>query len=93
MKPQETAPEFDPAATLAAVREHRAEAKRRRTWGRSRLIPYRAELVKLRQAGGSYADLTVWLRKAKRVKMDSSSVRRYLQKLPELAAPTGAESD
>lgn len=93
MKPQETAPVFDPASALAAVREHRAAAKRRRTWGRSRLTPYRAELVKLRQAGGSYADLTVWLRKAKRIKMDSSSVRRYLQKLPELAQPTGAESD
>lgn len=93
MKPQETAPAFDPAATLAAVREHRAAAKRRRTWGRSRLTPYRAELVKLRQAGGSYADLTVWLRKAKRVKMDTSSVRRYLQKLPELTQLTGAESD
>ena len=93
MKPQETAPAFDPAATLAAVREHRAEAKRRRTWGRSRLTPYRAELVKLRQAGGSFADLTIWLRTKKRVKMDTSSVRRYLQKLPELAQPTGAESD
>jgi len=82
--PQNSAAPFDPITALAAIREHRAAAKRRRTWGRSRLTPYRAELVKLRQAGGSFADLTVWLRKAKRVKMDSSSVRRYLQKLPEL---------
>ena len=86
--PQNLAAPFDPATALAAVREHRAEAKRRRTWGRSRLTPYRAELVKLRQAGGSFADLTIWLRTKKRVKMDTSSVRRYLQKLPELAPPS-----
>lgn len=82
--------DFDPAAALIAVRERRAVARRRRTWGTSRLTPYRAELVKLRQSGGSFADLAVWLRTAKRVKMDASSVRRFLQKLPELAAPESA---
>lgn len=90
MKTPQTA--FDPAAALAAVHEHRAAAKRRRTWGRSRLIPHRAELVKLRQAGASFADLATWLRRERKVKMDASSVRRYLQKLPELASPA-AEAD
>lgn len=85
--PQSAATAFDPAAALAAVQERRAAARRRRTWGKSRLLPYRAELVKLRQAGGSFADLADWLRKERRVKMDASSVRRFLQKLPELAAP------
>lgn len=79
---------FDPAAALAAVREHRAAAKRRRTWGKSRLVPHRAELVKLRAAGASFAELAEWLRREKRVKMDASSVRRFLQKLPELALPS-----
>ena len=76
---------FDPDAALAALREHRAAAKRRRTWGKSRLVPYRAELVKLRAAGASFTELAEWLRREKRVKMDPSSVRRFLQKLPELA--------
>ena len=80
---------FDPSAALAAVREQRAAAKRRRTWGKSRLIPYRAELVKLRAEGGSFADLAHWLRKEKRVKMDASSVRRFLQQLPELGNAGG----
>ena len=76
---------FDPVAALAAVREHRAAAKRRRTWGKSRLVPHRAELVKLRAAGASFTELAEWLRREKRVKMDPSSVRRFLQKLPELS--------
>ena len=87
MPPQATATSFDPAAALDAVRERRAVARRRRTWGKSRLAPYRAELVKLRQAGGSFAELADWLRRERRVKMDASSIRRFLQKLPELAAP------
>lgn len=82
--PESSAP-FDAAAALADVQAHRAAAKRRRTWGTSRLTPHRAELVKLRKAGGSYADLQIWLRKEKRIKVEESTVRRYLQKLPEMA--------
>ena len=89
MTPQVPAANFDPEEALAAVRERRAAAKRRRTWGKSRLVPYRAELVKMRQAGGSFADLAEWLRRERRVKMDASSVRRYLQKLPELGSSGG----
>ena len=80
---------FDPAAALADVQAHRAAARRRRTWGKSRLIPHRAELVKLRQAGGSFADLAAWLRRERRVKMDASSIRRFLQQLPELEKTIG----
>ena len=87
MPPQAIATSFDPAAALDAVRERRAVTRRRRTWGKSRLAPYRAEPVKLRQAGGSFAELADWLRRERRVKMDASSIRRFLQKLPELAAP------
>jgi hypothetical protein len=75
---------FDPAAALAKVQAKRAVARRRRTWGNSRLTPFRAELVKMRSVGGSFADLAVWLRTEKRVKVDESTVRRYLQKLPEV---------
>ena len=89
MPPQSPATSFDPAAALDAVRERRAVTRRRSTWGKSRLAPHRAELVKLRQAGGSFAELADWLRRERRVKMDASSVRRYLQKLPELGSSDG----
>ena len=78
--------EFDASATLTAIREARAVRRHRRTWGASRLAPHRAELVKLRLAGGSFADLAHWLLKEKRIKADRSTVRRYLCKLPELAS-------
>ena len=78
--------EFDASATLTAIREARAVRRHRRTWGTSRLARHRAELVKLRLAGGSFADLAHWLLKERRIKIDRSSVRRYLCKLPELAS-------
>lgn len=86
--PANTASSFDPAAALAAVRARRAETRRRRTWGKSRLVPHRAELVAMRRAGATYAELTLWLRTERRIKINESSVRRYLQKLPELADGT-----
>ena len=78
--------DFDAESTLATIHEHRKVIRSRRTWGKSRLTPFRAELVKLRKIGGSYTDLTIWLRKEKRVKVAESTVRRYLQKLPEMQA-------
>lgn len=72
---------FDASATLAAIRDARAVRRHRRTWGKSRLAPYRAELVKLRAEGASFADLAFWLLKQKRIKVDRSTVRRYLEKL------------
>ena len=76
---------FDADAALAAVRAVRAVARRRTTWGKSRLAKHRSELVKMHAAGASYADLALWLRTEKRVKVDRSTVMRYLKKLPELA--------
>ena len=83
---------FDPAAELSKVQSRRAIARRRRTWGNSRLTPFRAELVKMREVGGSFQDLTVWLRTQKRLKVAESTVRRYLQKLPELTNPPEAKN-
>jgi hypothetical protein len=81
--------QFDPDATLSAVRAARAQVRRRRTWGKSRLVPHRAELVQLRRAGGSFADLVHWLRSEKRVKVARSTVARYLAQLPEFAGQHG----
>lgn len=81
---------FDPATALAALRERRAVARHRRTWGTSRLMPHRAELAAMRQAGGSYQELADWLRHERRVKVAESTVRRYLQKLPEIQEASDA---
>ena len=72
--------EFDPDAALAAIREVREAARRRCTWGKSRLVKHRAELEKLRAAGATYAELALWLRKEKRMKVSISTVLRFLAK-------------
>lgn len=76
--------EFDAAAVLDTVRRERAERRHRRTWGKSKLVRHRAELVALRRAGASLADLAHWLKAEKRLKADKSTIARYLAKLPEL---------
>ena len=76
-------PEFDASATLDSIRKARAVRRHRRTWGKSRLSPHRAELTKLRAEGASFSDLAFWLRKEKRIKVDRSTVRRFLEKQTE----------
>lgn len=75
---------FDAAAELAAVRQRRQVA-RRKQYRQSKLDRYRAELVQLRQAGASAADLVEWLRSKHRLKIHRSSIDRFLSQLPELA--------
>ena len=83
---------LDAAAALKVIHRHR-ETARRQAYHRSKLSRFRAELVKLRLAGGSYPDIVVWLRKTHRVKVAHTTVMRYLQQLPELAdhSPTSAK--
>lgn len=71
-------------STLAALRDHRASARRQR-YRPSKLARHRAELVALRQAGASYRELAYWLRRERRVRTDPTTIRRYLIQLPELA--------
>lgn len=72
--------QLDPAAEIAKIKALRAAARRRSTWGKSRLVKHRAELEKLRGAGGSFADLALWLRKEKRIVVERSTVMRFLEK-------------
>lgn len=67
---------FNPQAELSAVREKRA-MKRRKTYRRSKLEKYRAEILALRHAGASAADIVEWLR-GKHCKIHRSSVDRFL---------------
>ena len=73
---------FDAADELEKVRVAREVQRRRTTWGKSRLVKHRSELVKLRAAGGTLSDLVAWLRRAKRIKVVASTVLRFLKKTP-----------
>ena len=74
---------FDAQAEVDRIRARRSEA-RRKLFRKSRLDRYRAELLAMRQAGASCADLAEWLRVSHRCKIHRSSIDRYLKKLPEL---------
>ena len=73
---------FDPIHVLNNIRTSRTLARRRR-YTKSKLERYRAELVGLRNAGASLSDLAYWLRKEKRMKVQRTTIQRYLDKLPE----------
>jgi len=77
--PEET---FDAQAEVARIRSRRAVA-RRKHYRKSRLDRYRSELVAMRRAGASCADLAEWLR-IRRCRIHRSSIDRYLKRLPEL---------
>jgi hypothetical protein len=81
---------FDAHVEVERIRARRAEA-RRRLYRRSRLDRYRAELVAMRRAGASCADLVEWLRIKHRCRINRSSVDRYLRKLPELETTAPSE--
>ena len=85
---------FNAQAEVESIRARRAEA-RRKLYRKSRLDKYRAELVAMKQAGASCADLAEWLRVSHRCKVNRSSVDRYLKKLPELieAQPVAVEPE
>ncbi len=74
---------FDAQAEVDRIRARRTEA-RRKLFRKSRLDRYRAELLAMRQAGASCADLAEWLRVSHRCKIHRNSIDRYLKKLPEL---------
>lgn len=74
----------DLSAKLEAVRERRIMARRRR-YRRSKLDRYRAELVSLHRMGASYRDMALYIRHEHRRRVDPTTVRRYLIKLPEVA--------
>lgn len=78
---------FNAQIEIEKIRARRNEA-RRKLYRKSRLDKYRAELVAMKHAGASCADLVEWLRVNHRCKVNRSSIDRYLKKLPELHAAT-----
>ena len=73
---------FDARAELNRIRARRAEA-RRKLYRKSRLDRYQLELLAMRRACASCADLAEWLRVSHRCKINRSSIDRYLKKLQE----------
>ena len=74
---------FDAVSELQQIRMRREESRRKR-FAKSKCDRYRAELVAMRQAGASAADLVEWLRLRHRIKINRSNVDRFLKSLPEL---------
>jgi len=73
---------FDAQAEVERIRARRSEA-RRKQYRKSKLDRHRVELVAMRRAGASYADLAEWLR-LHRCRIHRSSIARYLERLPEV---------
>lgn len=67
---------------LALIRQQRRMARRKRYY-RSRLDRYRTEVVVLRRAGATLAEISSWLRR-RRCKVAASTISRYLARLPEM---------
>ena len=68
--------DFDPLAELAILRQQTAEIRKSR-YPHSRLDRHRAELLALRHAGATVAELQRWLR-AHRINVVHSTVARWL---------------
>lgn len=73
---------FD-AATEAEKLKELCRIRQRRRYRRSRLADHRAELVALAKAGLSLAQLQLWLRLNRRMKVARSTIWRFLRQLPE----------
>jgi len=73
---------FDALAEVERSRARRTEA-RRKLYRKSNLDRYRAELMAMKRAGASCADLVEWLRVSHRCKIHRSSIHRYLKKFAE----------
>ncbi|OIQ96349.1 hypothetical protein GALL_216260 [mine drainage metagenome] len=71
---------FMPEDVLSKIKSDRAVRRKRRVWGKSRINILMAELLNLKEAGASYADLEFWLRKEKRIKIHRSNIKRAMDK-------------
>ena len=72
--------EFNAPSVLAGIREVRTVRRKRSTCEKSVLSKYVAELSGLKESGASLGDLQVWLRTEKRVKVERSTILRFLNK-------------
>lgn len=83
--------QHDEATEALADIQARRAVTRKAGYHRSRLDRYRAELVQLHLAGGSLADLQLWLRTKKRTKVERSTIQRFLKRCPEAQQGKGSK--
>ncbi len=77
--------QFNPTLELQEIRQ-KQKIKRRKTYHRSCLAKYRAEIVALRKEKkpASLREIAEWLRTKRRLKINFTTVRDFIKKLPEL---------
>ena len=66
---------------LEKVKKMRKDKRKRRTWAKSKLQKHYCELFQLRSAGAKYVELQIWLKDFKRVKVERSTIMRFLKKM------------
>lgn len=64
---------------LGVIRQDRMIRRRMRST-RSRLDPFRAEIMELRRAGASLAEIQMWLRTKRRTKVHRMTIQRRIKK-------------
>jgi len=74
---------LDPHKELLEIKRVR-QLQIRKRFKRNKLDPYRGELTSIYNAGGSFSDLVVWLRKQKRITVSRGSVHRIMSRWPEV---------
>lgn len=73
--------DFDVQSELSVLKEQtRSIRKRSYSARKSRLDKYKYQLLELKQAGATSAELQRWLRSNKRIKVAHSTVTRWLEK-------------
>ena len=73
---------FDPLSELTKLREKK-HLSTQRVYETSKLQRLHGEIIKLRQAGGTYQEISDWLNTLppdKRIKAHPSTIMRYLKK-------------
>ena len=70
---------FEPASSLEKIRKQ-LHVMRKQQYRRSKLDRYRSELIALHQHGGSLREMAYWLKAEKRIKINVTSIARYLNR-------------
>jgi len=74
---------FDATAELQQIRSIRKKGRKEKYYKR-KLMPYRAEIVLLKKEGGTLREIEDWLRVEKNLEVSHTTVKRYLDDLPEM---------
>lgn len=81
--------DFDAASELEKTRELRRRRRMPNYWpGRSQLDKYAGELLQLHDEGASSNDLRVWLAESRKLRVNRSTISRWLTRYLRLREET-----